>query len=195
MKLVVGLGNPDKQYSGNRHNVGFMALDHFAAHHKLEFKSDSKSISLIAEFRSASRRTDSELQAILVKPQTFMNNSGKAVQTIAKFYKLDTNDILVVYDDTDLPFGTIRTRKGGSSAGHKGVESVIATMGRDFYRLRIGVRNSDTERIGIHDFVLSDFNKSEQDPLKDLFTYAQEHIIHFISTGELPAHTEIISNK
>src|SRR3989338_8517999 len=130
MKLIVGLGNPGKQYAQTRHNLGWLVLDQIAGS-ATAFHERSK-------FRAAVAETG---QSILAKPQTFMNRSGGAVKRLLNFYKLTPPDLLVVHDDVDLPFGTIRVLQGGGAAGHKGVASVVDRVSEDFYRVRVGVGN------------------------------------------------------
>ncbi|MFI5205859.1 MAG: aminoacyl-tRNA hydrolase, partial [Candidatus Paceibacterales bacterium] len=130
MKLIVGLGNPGKKYSDNRHNLGYMAADIFAQDRGFEWTKNSDLMCDLAK--------DGEL--IVIKPQTFMNQSGDSVRAVVNFYKVDPKDILVINDDVDLEFGKIRLAFGGSSAGHRGIESTIEGLGTaDFNRLRIGV--------------------------------------------------------
>src|SRR4030042_3803645 len=151
MKLIVGLGNPGKKYNKPRHNVGFRVID--------EIK------------KSLKDRDD----IVLSKPDTFMNNSGRAVKKILKYSKLNTRDLIVVHDDIDLPFGTIRKNKDSSSAGHKGVQSIIDDLkSKDFTRIRIGIRPEyEVDTIG---FVLKNFNKDEEKQLKEIIKKAAETI-------------------
>jgi len=131
--IVVGLGNPGRQYSRTRHNIGFMVVDKFASMHALSF-SRRKFKAKIATGRIAGE------DAILAKPQTFMNCSGESVGPLVRYYKREPSDLLVVYDDVDIPFGTIRLRPHGGAGGHKGIKSIIAHLGGDaFPRLRVGI--------------------------------------------------------
>ena len=155
--MVVGLGNPGKKYDGTRHNIGFACLDAIAAANGLSswlVKKDLK-CQLAAGTLGSTR-------VIAIKPETFMNLSGDAVAATASFYKLAPAQLLVIHDELDLPFGTIRTRLGGGSAGHNGLKSVIERMGPDFARIRIGVRNELADKADSADFVLAAFNKDEQ---------------------------------
>lgn len=132
MKLIVGLGNPGAEYQETRHNFGFIALDAYARHHGVAWRSKAKFSAEIAELD-----LDGE-KVILAKPQTFYNLVGNAVQLIRSFYKIDLSDVLVVHDEMALPLGTIRTRRGGSDAGNNGIKNIINTNGAEFARARIG---------------------------------------------------------
>ena len=191
MKLVVGLGNPGNQYAKNRHNAGGQALDHFAQDQSLKFTTDKQTESLVAKLQ----KPGSGLRALLVKPQTFMNNSGQAVAGLANFYKLEPADIAVIYDELALPFGTVRLREGGSSAGHNGVASIIKTLGDEFIRIRIGIANQQASRADDTAFVLSDFNKLEQDHLPAILDYVDMLIVKFCDGQQMEPHTEIIDPK
>jgi PTH1 family peptidyl-tRNA hydrolase len=143
MYLVIGLGNPGKQYQKTRHNIGFMAVDFLADKLSLPgFRFNKK-------FKADISQGNFEQQPIiLAKPQTFMNNSGEAVELIRSFYKIKLENIIVIYDELDLMFGTIRVRNSGSSAGHKGLESIMNRIGAEkFSRIRIGIRNEKADKI------------------------------------------------
>jgi len=169
MKLIVGLGNPGDKYEKARHNLGFMCLDKLLEDLKpldktfWETKKDVKS--LVSNHQNLYGE-----QIVLAKPTTFMNNSGFAVKLLLASYKLSSSDLIVVHDDIDLPTGKIRVRMGGAAGGHKGVESIIQTLGTDkFLRVRIGIghpqRGSEGEKLKnrqpVEDFVLSDFTSQE----------------------------------
>lgn len=185
MKLIVGLGNPGEKYARNRHNVGFMALDNFATSQKLGFKSSAKFSADIAELP--------DKQGFLVKPQTFMNNSGQAVQQLAQFYKIPIADILLIYDELALPFGTIRSRAGGQSAGHNGVESVIKAIGPGFQRIRIGIAKESSKGVDTANYVLSNFNQEEQIHIAELFDYTNKLLVSFFNNNSLEPDTVTIS--
>jgi len=156
LKLVVGLGNPGKQYEKNRHNVGFMAIDVFANKHDIEL-SVKKKKALFGKGRFNGE------EVILLKPQTFMNLSGEAVLYLASFLKIKSEDIIVVADDSDLPLGMIRIRKNGSSGGHNGIKSLIYSLKTsNFPRVRIGIgRPPEDSGIELSDYVLQDFTEEE----------------------------------
>ncbi len=188
MKLIVGLGNPGTEHSRNRHNAGWLALDHFATQKSLAFSQDKRSGSLITELLTP----DSDVHALLVKPQGFMNNSGQAVASLVNFYKLTPVDLAVIYDELALPFGTMRIREGGSSAGHNGVESIIKAVGDGFTRIRIGIANESADRVDDTNFVLANFNPDERKRLPVILSYAVEAIDRFIQDAKLEPYTEVL---
>ncbi|XUX01346.1 MAG: aminoacyl-tRNA hydrolase [Dehalogenimonas sp.] len=155
MKLIIGLGNPGRKYSGTRHNIGFTILSELARKHGINF--DKR----CCHSRSGEGRI-SDQQVVLAKPQTYMNLSGDAVSALARKYKVKPADIFVVHDDLDLPLGKIRIRANGSAGGHNGLKSIIASIGSmDFARLKIGIgrpENAGIERQDVIDHVLSDFD-------------------------------------
>lgn len=179
MRLIVGLGNPDKKYRNTRHNIGFMALDAFAERSGVSFAKQKKLHSLEA-------RIPGEETIILLKPQTYMNRSGVAVKAARDFYSLDTSEILVIYDELALPLGTIRARTGGESAGHNGIKSIISHCGDSFNRLRIGVANQYTDKQPADKFVLSSFSSDEQTKLPDILDQAGECMDKFINNDLEP---------
>ena len=167
MILVVGLGNPGHQYLNTRHNIGFLALDFFSKRHSFEVTS--------SKFNSLYCQTPLLNQKILfIKPQTFMNLSGQAVKHFSEFYKIPSQKIIILHDDIDLPFETIRKKAKGGHAGHNGVKSIMETLGTDqFVRLRLGVgRPFDTTDVS--DYVLSQFTAEEKQKLPALLERASE---------------------
>jgi len=160
MKLFVGLGNPRQEYAFNRHNVGFMAVDAIAAAH--DFPAWRKRFSGLA----AEGRLGGE-SLVLLKPQTFMNESGRAVGEAARFYKLGVGDVVVFHDEIDLPPGKIRLKTGGGIAGHNGLRSLGAHIGNDYARVRIGVGRPG-DRGPVSNYVLHDFAKADHDWLEPL---------------------------
>ena len=179
MKLIVGLGNPGDEYKNTRHNLGFMTLDEYAKKHlgpQISWNEDKK-------FKAEIIKLSPELW--LVKPQTYMNHSGMAVTLLANFYKIKPWDIWAVHDDIDLPVGKIRIRRGGASAGHHGIESIIKILGTsDFLRFRMGIgrgklnktktADQNLHRREIEKYVLSLFNQREGSELKHLIKKATE---------------------
>lgn len=155
--LVVGLGNPGSKYEGTRHNVGFMALDTFAGSQEFGAWTAKKS-----QHSEITAKALGGTKVILAKPSTYMNDSGKAVAALQRFYKVKNSETLVVADELDINFGQIRVRRGGSSAGHNGVQSVIDACGEDFCRIRIGVGPKTPEQMDSADFVLQKFSDKEQ---------------------------------
>lgn len=155
-KLVIGLGNPGEEYKNNRHNIGFIILDKIAESLSVDFDNHKKK-SLYA------RGKKGDIQYILLKPQTFMNLSGESAIYISKFFNVSVEDIFVIYDDMDLPFGTFKIKKGGSSGGHNGIKSLIAQLqSEDFFRIRIGIGRPGFGK-KVNDYVLSSFSKSERE--------------------------------
>ena len=162
MQLLVGLGNPGDKYSGNRHNVGFMAIDAIAGRHGFSpFR--QKFQGLIAE-----GTLDGE-KVLLLKPQTFMNNSGDSIQAATKFYKLAAEDVTVLYDEIDLTPGKVRIKRGGGNGGHNGLRSVDPQIGTNYRRVRIGVGHPG-HKDAVMPWVLGNFSREERtwmDPLLD----------------------------
>lgn len=154
MLLLVGLGNPGARHAGNRHNIGFMAVEAIAKRHgfppwRRRFQG------VAAEGNLGNRR------ALLLLPGTFMNESGRAVAEAAKFYKVALDDIVVFHDELDLPPGKLRIKVGGGNAGHNGLRSITAHLGNDYKRVRLGIGHPGNKDI-VHAYVLSDFAKSER---------------------------------
>jgi peptidyl-tRNA hydrolase, PTH1 family len=181
MKLIVGLGNPGMGYSANRHNIGFICLNHFARLHKIAFdKKQGKARVGIGDI--------SGQKVVLARPQTFMNASGQAVSFLMQKYSLSLDDLMVVHDDLDLPVGKIRIRKGSSAGGHKGVESIIACLGsKDFIRIRVGIGRpsppDQTRGEEIIDFVLGDFSKEEEKVMDETISRVSD-AIHSLLTED-----------
>jgi PTH1 family peptidyl-tRNA hydrolase len=174
--LIVGLGNPGRQYADNRHNVGFRCVDHLASAHELSFSRRQKnaSIALGLVLRRA---------VVLVKPRTFMNRSGRPVASLARFYRVPLDRLLVVYDDLDLPLGTTRMRPSGGSGGHRGMRSIIDRLGsRAFPRLRIGI-GRPPGRMDPADYVLQDFSKEEEELLERTLEQATAAIETWLGEG------------
>lgn len=160
MKWIIGLGNPGSDYRNTRHNVGFMAVDQFAKQWNLEFQ-HSKFKADLAEGHVKGQKV------VLLKPTTFMNLSGEAARAFIDFYKVSVEDLIIVYDDLDLPLGRIRLRYQGSAGGHNGMKSLIQHLGTEvFNRVRIGI-SRPKPGYDIADYVLSNFAKSEREPLDD----------------------------
>jgi PTH1 family peptidyl-tRNA hydrolase len=178
MKLIVGLGNPGSSYQKTRHNVGFMVVDALASALDLNFSNNQKFKSQMATGQLG------EEKVIILKPETFMNLSGDSVSLAANFYKIDPKDIVVIHDDLDVDLGTTKIRAGGSSAGQKGVQSVIERVGtKDFYRFRVGIRPQEGQKIPAEDFVLGKFTPSELGLIKENIPDIVQKIIQSIRTG------------
>ena len=181
-KLLVGLGNPGKEYAANRHNVGFRLLDKVAERHKLSFDR-IESRALLAEGDLAGDR------AILLKPLTYMNQSGQAVRPAVRRYNIPKADILIVYDDLDLPLGQVRLRERGGSGGHKGMKSIISHLGtQDIARLRIGIGRPS--RGSPDEYVLQDFSLEESIIMEGTFEKAIAALECFLREGITTAMNE-----
>ena len=162
--LIVGLGNPGKEYDHTRHNVGFECVEAFVA--KYDEMSDWVEKKDLKCLFSSGRIGDVMVMAI--KPTTFMNLSGQSVQAVANFYKLQLEHIVVIHDELDIDFGNIRTKYGGSSAGHNGIKSISELIGEDYGRIRIGIGPKTPPQIDSTDFVLAKFTTEEQDQMLNL---------------------------
>lgn len=183
--LLVGLGNPGPEYDLTRHNVGFLCLDEFVDKtDSMEVWIQKKALQcLVSTGRVGDRRV------IAIKPLTFMNLSGNAVQSIANFYKIHPDNIVVIHDELDIDFGQIRLRKGGSSAGHKGVKSITGQIGEEYGRIRVGVGPKKPNRIKSEDFVLQKFTSEEQEQLPNLTREVSAILSEYLYGTELPRDT------
>jgi len=180
IKLIVGLGNPGREYDGTRHNAGFWWVDEFARMHQFSFKAESKFHGLAARGHVQAR------ELFLLKPQTFMNVSGRAVGALAQFYKIDPQHILVVHDELDLPPGSAKLKLGGGHGGHNGLKDIIAHLGtRDFWRLRIGIGHPG-ERADVADYVLNAPRREEAELIAHAMQRAQD-VAPLILEGKLEA--------
>lgn len=167
MLLLVGLGNPGAKYAANRHNIGFMALD---AIHRVHRGSPWR-----ARFQAeASEVTLEGGKALLLKPQTFMNESGRAVRAAMDFYKIDLAKVYAFHDELDLPPGKLRVKSGGGNAGHNGLRSISAHCGNDYARVRLGIGHPG-DKAQVHSYVLSDFAKAEAGWVGDLCSAIAEN--------------------
>ena len=188
MKLIVGLGNPGRGYANNRHNVGFICLNHFARTQGIRFdKKQGKARIGMGEVAGS--------EVVLAKPQTYMNLSGQSVSLLIKKFDVNLDDLLVIHDDLDLPLGKIRISRGGGSGGHKGIDSIISSLGsQEFSRLRVGIGRpmatpgstpiSEDEIIA---YVLSDFTAEEKQIISQVIPRVSEAIICLLSEGLVAA--------
>lgn len=161
--LIVGLGNPGKDYAFTRHNTGFLALDYLSDILSVKINR-SKFKALVAEAKIG------EVRVLLMQPQTFMNNSGEAVIEAVSFYKIKPENVIVIFDDISLPVGKMRIRKNGSAGGHNGIKSIIARLGTDtFPRIKLGVGEKPHKEMDLADWVLSRFGNDEQKVLFEKF--------------------------
>ena len=173
MKLIAGLGNPGDKYKNNRHNLGFMVVDKFAAENALVWKVSS-------DLSCYFLKTE---EFVLVKPNTFMNESGIAVRAVCEYYDIEPADVLIVHDELDLEFGKIRLSFNGSSAGHRGVASVVEKMGTmDFARLRVGI-GRPSEPLPPDKYVLQDFSQGEQKEFPTIIKKCEDAIRSYLSDG------------
>ncbi len=174
--LIVGLGNPGREYRQNRHNTGFMVVD------RLAVKLNGRFTRLQSKALVAAVRLD-ENRIVLAKPQTYMNLSGQSVQGLVHFYKLPLGNLLVVHDDMDLPFGTLRLRPDGGPAGQKGMASIIERLGTDeIPRLRLGIGHPPGQ-MGAPDYVLDDYSPSEMAVVSDVVERASDAVLTFVNEG------------
>lgn len=189
--LVVGLGNPGLRYARNRHNIGFRAVADLAVAHRLSF-SRTEHYALTTHGALAGRRV------IVAQPQTWMNESGKAVAPLAHFYKIPPERILVIYDDLDIPLGTLRFRPNGSSGGHRGLDSIFQHLGtQDLPRLRLGI-GRPPGRMDAAAYVLQNFSEDEETLLWDVLPLARQLIVGWLTNApdfQRPGITKRIKNE
>jgi PTH1 family peptidyl-tRNA hydrolase len=184
MKLIVGLGNPGYLYARNRHNIGFMCVGHLAKVQKIRF--DKKQGQARTGIGSIAGH-----RVVLARPQTFMNASGESVSALMRKLNIAPTDLIVIHDDIDLPVGKIRLRLGGSSGGHKGIDSIIARTGtRDFYRVRVGIGRPDNaegspeeKEEAVISYVLSDFTADEKKIIEKTLPTVSQAIFCLLSEG------------
>jgi PTH1 family peptidyl-tRNA hydrolase len=186
MKLIVGLGNPGKTYAHNRHNAGFRCLNYFARLHSIRFgHRQCRARVGIGEVRGE--------KLLLAKPRTFMNLSGDPVACLVNKHDTPSSDLLVIYDDLDLPMGKIRLRQSGGSGGHKGMNSIISALGsEDFPRIRVGIGRPQAEEQfvsedAIVNYVLSDFSPQEEASITPVIATVAEAIDYFLAQGIVAA--------
>lgn len=185
MKLIVGLGNPGREYRETRHNVGFMVVDEIARRHRLEWAMAPSQVPdafVVKKYAAPAGGMDAA-PLLLAKPLTFMNRSGDAVGGLARYYDIDAGDLLIVYDDVDLPFGRLRARARGSAGTHNGMRSVVERLGTlELPRLRLGVGRGDRRR-DLADHVLSKFEADERAGLESFINRAADAAEMFAVEG------------
>lgn len=185
--LFVGLGNPGEKHKNNRHNVGFMALDYLSSFHKFG-RSRTKFLG------RTSMGSIEDRKLISFKPQTFMNESGRAVREASNFYKISPERIIVFHDELDLPFGEVRVKKGGSDAGHNGLKSIDENIGKDYYRIRIGISHpGDKDKVTKH--VLGDLSKEDNEALDKILSLIAKNISILIDGDEKKFQKNITQSK
>jgi PTH1 family peptidyl-tRNA hydrolase len=183
--LLVGLGNVGKKYDMTRHNVGFLCIDAFVQSREemdgWQDKSDLKCQLATGQL--------GDTRVIAIKPTTYMNLSGEAVQAASCFYKIALADVVVIHDELDIPFGQIRMRLGGSAAGHNGIKSISQTIGEEYGRIRIGIGPKSPPQIDSADFVLQRFSSDEQRQIPNLTREVSAILSEYIYGGQLPHET------
>jgi PTH1 family peptidyl-tRNA hydrolase len=182
--LVVGLGNIGKEYDNTRHNIGFTAVDRFVADSDFPAWVDKRDLKC---HLTSTQLGDSKV--IAIKPTTLMNLSGEAVQAVVHFYKINPDYIVVVHDELDIPFGQIRTRVGGSAAGHNGIKSITNVVGEQYGRVRIGIGPKVHEQQDSADFVLARFSAEQEAQMKNLTREASAILSEYCYSGQLPHET------
>jgi len=180
VKLIAGLGNPGIKYQLSRHNMGFLVLEALAEKQNIEIR-QKKFDSFLG------KGTLSGTTVMMAKPQTFMNLSGAAIKKLLGYFKIDLSDLIVVHDDLDLPFNSIRIKAGGGHGGHKGLISIIDSLGRsDFIRVRLGIGKPERKEM-VEGYVLEHFTNDEIKILPDILTRACDAVVEVISSGTQPA--------
>jgi len=185
--LVVGLGNIGKEYDGTRHNIGFECLDNIARQFEFPDWINKKDLKC-----HMTKNRIGPANVILIKPTTFMNKSGEAIQAVQHYLKIPNSKTVVVHDDLDIDFGQIRCRVGGGSAGNNGIKSLIENIGPEFSRVRVGIKNELLEKIDSANFVLAKFNSEEKKLVPKLVKEVSSIIGEYIASKELPHETRSI---
>ncbi len=191
MKIIIGLGNPGEKYDGTRHNLGFETLDHLLKKYEpLDESAWEESKKTKSQIKKLSVK---KIEALLAKPQTYMNNSGLAVSLLVKYYKIKPEDIVIIHDELDLPLGKIQIRFGGGTAGHNGLESIIASLGTDkFLRIRMGVGKPmrvDGKRFdvksgkSVENYVLGHFQEQEHHEVRTMIKHVQKNLELLLEHG------------
>lgn len=178
--LIVGLGNVGKEYENTRHNIGFACVDSFAKQQDFPGWLEKKDLKCLI-----ARQTISDTSVILIKPTTYMNESGQAMFAVQNFYKIPCSATLVVHDELDVPFGEIRIKQGGGHAGNNGVKSVIQHCGEDFTRIRIGIQNELSSKMESANFVLAKFSGEEQRLLPKVVQEVSSLLSEYATTSQL----------
>jgi len=197
MKIIIGLGNPGKQYENTAHNVGFRVVENLVQSVKFQLRPRSEASKEQSQAQNSKFNLESKLRSeicsfelnkekvLLAKPVTFMNRSGEAAAAIINFYKINSEELIVIHDDADLPLGKIKVQKGGGSAGHHGIESIIQMSGKsDFTRIRVGIRTGE-DKAG--EFVLATFKDSEQQTFNEMIKKAAEIVMVILEKGIIAA--------
>jgi len=173
MKLLVGLGNPGDKYAGNRHNIGFMALDRIVQRHSFGPWRSKFTGQLCEGLINGDK-------VLALKPETFMNESGRAVQAAARFYKVSVADVIVFHDELDIAFAKVKVKVGGGHGGHNGLRSIDAHLGKEYHRVRLGIGHPGSKE-QVHSHVLGDFAKADIPTLDKMLTNVCDHVGALIS--------------
>jgi PTH1 family peptidyl-tRNA hydrolase len=180
MKLIVGLGNPGIRYKLTRHNIGFLVVDALAEHLGIRLQDD--------KFKAKTGKGQAEgHDVILTEPQTFMNLSGEAVQPLMSYFKIAPEDILVIHDEIDIPFGQLRLQKNRGAGGHNGIKSIHDLIGSDYARLKVGVGRPTQPQMDVADFVLQNFSPEQEKVLPEFIGRSCEATLDFIVEGFVKA--------
>lgn len=185
MRIIFAQGNPEPTYHGTRHNLGFMVLDDLASKYGATFTPKTKFHALIAEVEIQNEKV------LLVKPTTFYNETGVSARALVDFYKLNTEDLLVLHDELSLPFGTIKTRLDGSDAGNNGIKSLNAHLGPQYARIRLGVYNPTRDQIDDGAFVLGKFSSAEREALPRISEQAHSFVADFVRGSLSPTRISL----
>ena len=188
IQLIVGLGNPGDKYEQTRHNAGFWFVDEVARQYSVEFRPETKFLGLAARVQS------NGMDFWLLKPTTFMNRSGQSIQALAKFYKIPVENILVVHDELDLPPGTAKLKVGGGHGGHNGLRDMIAAMGKNFMRLRLGIGHPGHKDMVV-DYVLKNCSKADRQLIDDISYEATKVIPDLVKGDSAKAMQEMHTKK
>ena len=188
VQLIVGLGNPGEKYEQTRHNAGFWFVDEVARQYGVEFRPETKLLGLAARVQS------NGMDFWLLKPTTFMNRSGQSIQALAKFYKIPVENILVVHDELDLPPGTAKLKVGGGHGGHNGLRDMIAAMGKNFMRLRLGIGHPGHRDLVV-DYVLKNCSKADRQLIDDISYEATKVIPDLVKGDSAKAMQELHTKK
>ena len=187
VQLIVGLGNPGEKYEQTRHNAGFWFVDEIARQYGVEFRPETKFLGLAARVQS------NGLDFWLLKPTTFMNRSGQSIQALAKFYKIPVESILVAHDELDLPTGVAKLKVGGGHGGHNGLRDMIAAMGKEFIRLRLGVGHPGHRDLVV-DYVLKNPSKTDRQLIDDA-SYEATRVVPDLVKGDLAKAMQELHTK
>lgn len=188
MRLIVGLGNPGKNYESTRHNVGFMTVDNIAKHYNAEFRLESKLKGMLASINIKGEKT------YLLKPMTYMNLSGESIRAVVNFYKIPVEEIIIICDDLDSKTGRVRLRANGSSGGHNGLKSIEAHLGtQEYKRIKIGIDRSNV--IPVIDWVLQKFSNDEMALINQAIETSSKACIDFIEGKDFYRISSLYSSK